>query len=83
MPRVKLEIPPFLDGHPEIWFTNIEAQFIRANIDSDELKFIAVVEKLDDNKRVQVADAISNPPKFNKYKNIKEEILKYYSEILE
>ena len=47
--RVSVKIPPFWRKDPEMWFAQVETQFVLAGRTSDETKFNHVAGNLDAN----------------------------------
>ncbi|XP_037930884.1 uncharacterized protein LOC119665721 [Teleopsis dalmanni] len=78
--RVSVKVPPFWHERPEIWFTQIEAQFAVAGISSDVTKFNTVVAQIESSVVTDVADAVLYPLATGKYINLKNRILDRYGE---
>ncbi|XP_063621492.1 uncharacterized protein LOC134793751 [Cydia splendana] len=77
--RVSVKVPPFWPEEPEIWFAQIEGQFSLSNITADQTKFNYVISHLDQQHCKDVKDLIVSPPAENKYKKLKEELIKRLS----
>lgn len=73
--KVAARIPPFWKDDLEIWFAQVESQFLSAGITTDETKFNAIVGSLDGNVLQQIKKAVVNPPVTDKYINIKKCLL--------
>lgn len=65
----------FWRDHPKTWFTQLEAKFRAHNVRSDELKFCVVVDKLDKESMLEIADIIEAPPINDKFRAIKEALI--------
>lgn len=76
--RVAARIPPFWKDDLEIWFAQVESQFLSAGITTDETKFSAVVGALDGTVLRQVKQAVVNPPDADKYNNLKQQLLRRF-----
>lgn len=78
--RVMVKVPPFWAASPDIWFAQIEAQFVNAGITQDSTKYFTVVGAIDASILAQVSEIILNPPNENKYRALKEQMLKTFSD---
>lgn len=65
--------------HPEMWFSQVEAQFILTNVTKDETKFYHIVAMVDQSVICRIADLVSNPPQRDKYKAIKERLISRFA----
>lgn len=74
------KIPPFWKAKPQLWFTQIESQFITSNIRSQTTKFHTVVGALEMEILSQVADIVSSPPTVNPYDSLKRRIIETFSD---
>lgn len=77
--RVGVRIPPFWPNDPALWFEQIEAQFILANITNDSTKFYYVTSQLEFQYAAEVKDIISSPPDIGKYESLKGELIRRLS----
>lgn len=73
--RVAARIPPFNPGRPDLWFTQIESQFIVAGITQEDTKYHIVVGHIDSKAVEPIADLITNPPTINKYTTLKTRLI--------
>ncbi|CAH2229221.1 jg2625 [Pararge aegeria aegeria] len=73
---VGFQAEPFWRNRPELWFKKIEAQLSNCNIDVDTKKFKFVVSLLDEGTALEVKDVIIDPPDFDKYDYLKEQLIK-------
>jgi len=78
--RINLKTPPFLRSNPELWFKQIEAQFIKASVKSDSRQFYHVVAAIESEILVQVSDVIISPPTTDMYSTLKNRIIVCFSE---
>ncbi|XP_051860255.1 uncharacterized protein LOC127565511 [Drosophila albomicans] len=78
--RIAVKIPPFWPEHPELWLSQIEAQFVLAGITSDETKFNTILASIEAPVLARIADAIVNQPRTGKYENLKSCILERFCE---
>lgn len=74
--RVSVKLPPFWADDPEVWFSQIEAQFETSAVKSDATKFNMVIQHLDQNYAKEVRDIILKPPPSGKYDKLKAELIK-------
>ncbi|KAK0157292.1 hypothetical protein PV328_011050 [Microctonus aethiopoides] len=72
----KPQLPPFLKDRPDIWFYLIEAEFNASGTQSDDIKYNATLRALDSDTLQQDTDIICTPPEEDKYKTLKEAIIK-------
>ena len=68
---VNLKLPPFWPADPELWFTQVEAQFSCRRITSQRSKFDHVVASLSPGYVAEVRDL---PPADNPYTVLKEQL---------
>lgn len=78
--RVALKLPQFWDKEADLWFINIEAQFILANITRDITKYYAVVSALNSDILTYVSDIVKNPPTVNLYDTLKKRLITEFSD---
>jgi hypothetical protein len=74
--RVAVRLPPFWTERPASWFTQAEAQFHLAGINSELTKFYYVVSQLDARITAEVDDIIRSPPQQDPYTTPKTELIK-------
>ncbi|XP_022816077.1 uncharacterized protein LOC111354195 [Spodoptera litura] len=77
--RVGVRIPPFYPEDPELWFNQIEAQFVLSNITSDTTKFYYAVTQLEPTYVSHVKDVLRAPPATGKFEKLKNELVKRLS----
>lgn len=73
--HVKIRIPPFWKQDPQLWFLQLEAQFVNSNIIADLTKFNTIVGNLESDILSSVSDIIRNPPANNRYETIKDRLI--------
>lgn len=78
--RVACKAPPFWEANPELWFLQLESQFILADVKVDDTKFHIVISALDSKILSYVSDIISKPPSVNKYDTLKARIVQHFSQ---
>lgn len=77
--KVRVRVPPFWQEKPNVWFTQIEAQFALSNITSDATKYYTVVSNLEPAIAAQLEDILENPPASNRYEKLKSELIRRLS----
>lgn len=70
-----LKLPTFWTSRPEIWFTQVEAQFATRQITSDETKFNYVVAALDNTTAAEVESLLLHPPSTDRYQALKSALI--------
>lgn len=76
--KISLRFPPFMKSNAELWFHQVDSQFIAMGISSDKTKFHYVVGILEEEILIQVADIVQNPPIEGKFKKLKDRLISYY-----
>jgi hypothetical protein len=59
--RVPLQLPPFWNEQPAVWFTQAKAQFTLAGISSEKTMLYYVISQLNYWYAAEVEDIITNP----------------------
>jgi len=77
--RISVKLPPFWHARPELWFAQIESQFITAGITVESTKFHTVVASIEGSILTQVSDLIMNMPDENPYSALKKRLLEEFS----
>lgn len=77
--RVGVKTPSFNADDPQLWFAQLEGQFVLSNITTDSTKFYYVLAQLEHQHSAQVRDLIVNPPTTGKYEKLKAELIKRLS----
>lgn len=70
-----LKLPPFWTSKPDVWFTQVEAQFNVARITSDRKKYDYIISNLPMDIINNVYDIIVAPPTTNLYNVLKGTII--------
>ncbi|XP_022825715.1 uncharacterized protein LOC111355852 [Spodoptera litura] len=77
--RVGVKTPAFNADDPQLWFAQLEGQFVLSNITTDNTKFYYVLAQLESQHSAEVRDLIVNPPTTGKYEKLKNELIKRLS----
>lgn len=77
--RVSVRIPPFWPDDPEVWFAQVESQFILSGITQDSTKFHFVSCQLEQEYARIVKDVIAKPPPTGRYDKLKLELIRRIS----
>ena len=77
---VAFRAPPFWKANAELWFLQLESQFITAGITSEETKFHSVIAAVDTEILTYVSDLVRKPPTTDKYEKLKDRIVKHFSQ---
>ncbi|GFT83508.1 retrovirus-related Pol polyprotein from transposon 297 [Nephila pilipes] len=78
--RVSIKVPPFCRENPEIWFSQMESQFVLAEITAEITKFHHVVSALQPEELGIVGDIILNPPAVKPYTALQNRLCSQYAE---
>lgn len=78
--KVSIKYSPFNRDDPEIWFTQLEAQFEIGGITVDATKYGHLIAALDPDTVKCVRDKILTPPAKNKYTALKSNIIERLSD---
>lgn len=73
--KVSIKYSPFNRDDPEIWFTQLEAQFEIGGISVDATKYGHLIAALDPETVKCVRDKILAPPNVDKYESLKNSII--------
>ena len=74
-----LRLPQFWVSQPEIWFTQVEAQFSILRISLDRTKYNLILSNLPLEIISKIYDIITNPPEKDLYNNLKDTLIKRLS----
>lgn len=77
--RVAVKPPPFWRNRPDLWFKQLESNFLLSNITKDSTKYHYVVAALDCDILEQVSTIITSPPEQDKYAAIKEALIRVFA----
>lgn len=78
--RVSVKVPPFWKNNPQIWFTQLESQFVNAGITADKTKYHTVVGNIETEILSQVSDIIISPPSDSAYDVLKNRLISVYAD---
>ncbi|GFX38970.1 retrovirus-related Pol polyprotein from transposon opus [Trichonephila clavipes] len=78
--RVSVKVPPFWRENPEIWFSQMESQFVLAGITTEITKFHHVVSALQAEELGIVGDILLNPPAVKPYATLRIRLCSQYVE---
>ena len=73
---VSLKLLSFWPADPEVWFTQVEAQFATRGISAQKTKYEYVVASLSPEFTVEVRNFILKPPEMDPYNKLKEQLIK-------
>lgn len=77
--RVAFKAPSFWEAEPDLWFRQIESQFIISGITSEETKYHCVVSAVDSKVLSAVRELICSPPVTKPYETLKAKIIDCFS----
>lgn len=75
-----VELPPFYQADPRLWFAQVDLVFANFNITSDTTRFRYVATQLSGETLRSVSDLVLNLPTENKYESIKRRVISAYDE---
>ena len=75
---VQIKLPSFWTAKPELWFTQVEAQFSTKGVTAEKTKFDYVVQSLDNSTASEVEHFIMKPTADTAYTDIKAALIKAY-----
>ncbi|GFS97530.1 uncharacterized protein NPIL_39151 [Nephila pilipes] len=78
--RVSIKEPPFWRANPEIWFSQVESQFVLAGITAEITKFQHVVSALQPEELGIGGDIVLNPPPVKSYAALRTRLYSQYAE---
>lgn len=78
--KVSVKFTPLWRSDPEIWFNQIEAQFINLGITKDATKYYHIIGTVESDVLSKVSDIVKNPPTENKYKALKERLIRQFAD---
>lgn len=72
---VAIKLPPYWAKDPDLWFSQVEAQFFLRNITVQLTKFNYVISALSPEIIVEVRDIVLHPPTIDPYKVLKAALI--------
>ena len=78
--RVAVKAPPFWRKNPEIWFRQMESQFVLAGVTAEVTKFHHVVSALQPEELAIVGDLVLTIPAENPYTTIRSRLCNQYAD---
>ena len=76
MAAVNMKLPPFWANDPQVWFSQVEAQFATRGITVQKAKFDYMVASLAPEFATEVRDLVLSPPAERPYDKLKEQLIK-------
>ncbi|XP_071574403.1 uncharacterized protein [Temnothorax nylanderi] len=77
--RVGLRMPPFWPEEPELWFAQLESQFVICGITQDSTRYAYALSQIDTRFAKEIKDVITSPPAENKYGTLKQALIQRLS----
>lgn len=81
--KTMFKIPLFWRLNLELWFRQIESQFITTRVTSDAMKYHRVVAAMESEVLQHVSDIKINPPSTDLYETLKKHLIESFSELEE
>ena len=75
-----IKLPAFWIRNPTLWFAQVDAQFHKKRVTSDNSKYYAVIAMLDSNILEKVSDLIESPPQADKYQSLKTALINRFTD---
>ena len=72
---ISVKLPPFWCSDPQLWFAQVEAQFLLRGISAQRTKFDHVVAALAPEVATEVRDIILNPPSSDPYDELRQQLI--------
>ncbi|XP_071579210.1 uncharacterized protein [Temnothorax nylanderi] len=77
--RVGLRMPPFWPEEPELWFAQLESQFIICGITQDTTRYAYALSQIDTRFAKEIKDVVTSPPAEDKYGTLKRMLIQRLS----
>ncbi|XP_077270157.1 uncharacterized protein LOC143901605 [Temnothorax americanus] len=77
--RIGVKVPPFWADEPELWFAQLEGQFMLGGITQDSTKYAYVLAHIDTKHAKEIKDLITKLPEADKYASIKKTLIQCLS----
>ncbi|XP_067204436.1 uncharacterized protein [Linepithema humile] len=78
--RVSVRVPPFWPEEPELWFAQLESQFLLSAVTSDSTKYAYAISQIETKYIKEIKDVITNPPTCGKYEAVKRALIQRLSD---
>ncbi|KAF8793545.1 hypothetical protein HNY73_005010 [Argiope bruennichi] len=78
--RVTVKVPPFWRANPELWFKQIESQFILASVTTEITKFHHIVSVLQPEELEIVGDIMQDPSAERPYEALRRRLCSQYAQ---
>ncbi|XP_067205350.1 uncharacterized protein [Linepithema humile] len=77
--QVAVRVPPFWPEEPELWFAQLEGQFLLGGIMQDATKYAYAISQIDTKHAREIKDVITSPPANGKYETVKNALIQRLS----
>lgn len=78
--RIQIRIWPFWKQNPQLWFSQLEAQFVTSQITTDLTKFHTIIGTIESDVLSYVSDIVLNPPAQGRYEAVKQRLIQLFEE---
>lgn len=72
-------MPPFWSEEPELWFAQLESQYIICGINQDATKYAYALSQIDTKVAREIKDIVAAPPTDDKYSTLKRTLIQRLS----
>lgn len=73
--HLAIKAPSFWPEEPELWFAQLEGQFVLGGITQDGTKYLFIIAHIETKYAGEVRDIITQPPEAGKYKATKKALI--------
>ena len=74
---VSIKLPPFWPANPEVWFTQVKAQYTTCGVTLQKTCFEYIISSLSPEFATEVRDFLQHPPDETPYDKLKAELVKW------